>query len=89
MDLMYMYFSCALFKGGRMHSGVLCLKDGTHSGRPKTSMTETNVESVNAVVEVDGFHWKTGISEGSVHAILKDHVGIKMCTVGAPFAHWG
>ena len=34
-------------------SGESYLKDGTRSGRPNTSMTETNIEAVKTVVAED------------------------------------
>ena len=38
-------------------SGESCLKDGTNSGKPMTSINETNIEDVKALVKEDaGFH---------------------------------
>lgn len=71
--------------------GKVSVKDDARLGRPKTSITKANIAAVKAVVEQDArFSVKdiaggTGISEGSVQTILKQHLQLrKICARWVP-----
>ena len=84
-------------------AGKFSVEDDTCPGRPKTSVTKTNIAAVKIVVEQDArlsvkdIASCTGISEGSVQTILKKRLDLrKACTrwvphllteVGTSFAH--
>ena len=59
------------------------VEDDTRSGSPKTSVTKANIAAVKIVVEqvarlpVKDIASCTGISEGSVQAILKKHLDLR------------
>ena len=60
------------------------VEDDTRPGRPKTSVTKTNISAVKIVVKQDArlsvkvIASCTGISEGSVQTILKKHFDLRM-----------
>ena len=61
-------------------AGKFSVEDDTCPGRPKTSVTKTNIAAVKILVEQDvqlsvrDIASCTGISEGSVQTILKKHI---------------
>ena len=70
-------------------AGKFSVEDNTHPGRPKTSVTKSNIAAVKIVVEQDArlsvkdIASCTGISEGSVQRILKKRLDRrKVCTRG-------
>ena len=72
-------------------AGKFSVEDDTRPRRPKTSVTKANIVAVKIVVEQDArFSVKdiascTGISEGSVRAILKKRLDLrKVCARGVP-----
>ena len=72
-------------------AGNVSVEDDTHPERPKTSVTKANIAAVKIVVEQDArvsvkdIASCTGISEGSVHTILKKHLDPrKVCTKWVP-----
>ena len=72
-------------------AGNFSVEDGTHPGRPNTSVTKANISAVKIVVEQDaGLSVKdiascTGISEGSVQTILKKCFDLrKVCARWVP-----
>ena len=64
-------------------AGKFSVEDDICPGRPKTSVTKTNIAAVKLVVEQDaGLSVKdlascTGISGGSVQTILKKHLDLR------------
>ena len=64
-------------------AGKISVEDNTRPGRPKTSVTKANIAAVKIVVEQDArlsvkdIASCTGISEGSVQAILKKRLDLK------------
>ena len=72
-------------------AGKFSVEDDTSPGRPKTSVTKTNITAVKIVVEQDArlsvkdIASCTGISEGSVQTILKKHLDLrKVCARWVP-----
>ena len=72
-------------------AGKFSVEDDTHPGRPKTSVTKTNIAAVKIVVEKDALLSVrdiascTGVSEGSVQAILKKRLNLrKVCARWVP-----
>jgi histone-lysine N-methyltransferase SETMAR len=69
-----------------VNAGRTSLNDDPRSGRPSTAVTETNIAAVRALVDEDpnimvAMISKTiGISDGSVHTILHDHLGLRKVT---------
>ena len=71
-------FQSAVFRLVKaFQAGKFSVEDDTRPGRPKTSVTKTNIAAVKIVVEQDAqlsvtdIASCTGISEGSVQTILK------------------
>ena len=59
------------------------VEDDTRPGRPKTSVTKTNIAAVKIVIEQDAR--LSGISEGSVQTILKKRLDLrKVCARWVP-----
>ena len=83
-----------------VHDWIRCFKEGRESleddprsGRPATSVTDENVNAVQAMVEedqrikVEVIAETLGISTGSVHSILKEWLGLsKLCARSVPKA---
>ena len=72
-------------------AGKFSVEDDTRPGRPKTSVTKANIAAVKIVVEQDArlsvkdIASCTGISEGSVQAILKKRLDLrKVCARWVP-----
>ena len=85
-------FQCTQFLGGlAFKAGKFSVEDDTHPRRPNTSVTKVNIAAVKIVVEqnarlsVKDIASCTGISEGSVQAILKKRFDLrKVCTRWVP-----
>lgn len=66
----------------RFREGRVSIEDDPRSGRPSTSMTDTNIERVRQVVRanrrlsIDEIATKVNLSHGSVHTILHDHLNM-------------
>ena len=74
-----------------LKAGKFSVEDDTRLGRPKTSVTKTNIIAVKIVVEQDArlsvkdIASCTGISEGSVQTILTKRLDLrKVCTKWVP-----
>ena len=72
-------------------AGKFSVEDDTRPGRPKPSVTKANIAAVKIVVEQDArlsvkdIASCTGISEGSVHTILKKRLDVrKVCARWVP-----
>ena len=72
-------------------AGKFSVEDDTHPGRPKTSVTQANIDAVKIVVEQDArlsvkdIASCTDISEGSMQTILKKHLDLrKVCAKWVP-----
>ena len=72
-------------------AGKFSVEDDTRPGRPKTSVTKTNIAAVKIVVEQDerlsvkDVASCTGISEGSLQTILKKRLDLrKVCARWVP-----
>ena len=72
-------------------AGKSFVEDDTRPGRPKTSVTKANIAAVKIVVEQDArlsvkdIASCSGISEGSVHTILKKRLDLrKVCARWVP-----
>ena len=72
-------------------AGKFSVEDDTRPGRPKTSVTKTNIAVVKIMVEQDArlsvrdIASCTGISEGSVQTILKKLLDLrKVCARWVP-----
>ena len=72
-------------------AGKFCVENDTRPGRPKTSVTKTNIAAVKIVAEqsarlsVKDMASCTGISEGSVQTILKMRLDLrKVCARWVP-----
>ena len=79
-------FQCAQFLGGLkldFKAGKFSVEDDIRPGRPKTSVTKANIAAVKIIVEQDArlpvkdIASCTGISEGSVQTILKEHLDLR------------
>ena len=83
-------FQCAVFRWVKaFKAGKFSVEDDIRPGRPKTSVTKTNIATVKIVVEQDArlsvkdIASCTGISESSVQTILKKRLDLRKV-----FARW-
>ena len=74
-------------------AGKFSVEDDTRPGRPKTSVTKANIAALKIVVVQDArLSFKdiascTGISEGSVHTVLKKRIDLrKVCARWVPYS---
>ena len=85
-------FQCAVFRWVKaFKAGKFSVENDIRPGRPKTSVTKTNIAAVKIVVEQDArlsvkdIASCTGISEGSVQTILKKRLDLrKVCARWVP-----
>ena len=83
---------CTVFRWVKaFKAGKFSVEEDTRPGRPKTSVTKANIAAVKIVVEQDArlsvrdIASCTGISEGSVQTILKEHLDLgKVCARWVP-----
>ena len=82
-------FQCAQVKAFK--AGKFSVEDDSRPGRPKTSVTKASIAAVKIVVELDARLFVkdiascSGISEGSVHTILKKRLDLrKVCARWVP-----
>jgi [histone H3]-lysine36 N-dimethyltransferase SETMAR len=75
----------------QFNRGKFELEDDPRPGRPCTSVTEENIATIKQMITeerhltVHQIHEHLGISVGSVHEILRDHLQVrKLCTIWIP-----